>query len=100
MKDMEHDWLGSIIAHHIKFHPSDDLQTLITVEEMWRMQWKRETIGTLKDTRCHLGKIVFKEMIWFSLMHPPFWFSMLKPKKATLILLEGKYSRSLLGSLI
>ena len=27
---MEHqDWLGSIITHHIKFHPSDDLQTFL-----------------------------------------------------------------------
>jgi len=25
----------------------------ITVEEMWRMQWKRGTIRTLKETRCH-----------------------------------------------
>jgi len=25
---------------------------LITVEEMWRIQWKRETIGTLEETRC------------------------------------------------
>src|SRR5882724_5670861 len=24
------------------------------------MQWKRQTIGTLKETRCHLWKIVFK----------------------------------------
>jgi len=35
---------------------------LITVEEMWRMQWKGQTIGTLKETRCHLWKIVFKEL--------------------------------------
>jgi len=41
---------------------------LITVEEMWRMQWKRQTTGTLKETRCHsetigvpLMEIVFKE---------------------------------------
>jgi len=28
-KDMEHqDWLGSIIAHHIKFHPSDDFMDI------------------------------------------------------------------------
>jgi len=26
-------------------------------------------------------KIVFKEMIWFNLRHPPFWFSMLESKK-------------------
>ena len=49
----------------------------ITVEEMWRTWWKRETIGTLKEARCHSWKIVFKEMILFSLMYPPFWFSML-----------------------
>jgi len=36
-------------------------------------------------------KFVFKEMIWLGLMHPPFWFSMLESKKATLILLEEKY---------
>ena len=30
---------------------------LITVEKMWRMWWKRETIGTLKETRCHLETI-------------------------------------------
>ena len=41
---------------------------LITVEEMWEMQWKRQTIGTLKEKRCHsetmevsLMKIVFRE---------------------------------------
>jgi len=43
----------------------------------------------LKETRCHSWKIVFKEMIQFGLMHPPFWFSMLETKKAMLILLEG-----------
>src|SRR5882724_5652659 len=68
----------------------------IIVEEMWRMWWKRETIGTLKETRCHSWKIVFKEMIQLGSIHPPFWFSMLKSKMAMLILLEGKYSRSLL----
>jgi len=50
----------------------------------------------LKETMCHLRKTVFKEMLQFCLMHPPFWFSTLKSKKATLIWLEGKYSRSLL----
>src|SRR5882724_11449321 len=35
---------------------------LITVEEMWRMQWKRQNNRTLKETRCHLWKIVFKEL--------------------------------------
>src|SRR5882724_9811974 len=47
---------------------SDQPVALITVEEMWRMQWKRQTIGILKETRCHLEtievplmKIVFKE---------------------------------------
>jgi len=46
-------------------------------------------MGTLKETRCHLWKTVFKEMIQFCLMHPLFWFSMLKYKKAMFILLEG-----------
>ena len=27
---MEQDWLGNIIAHHIQFHPSDDLQIFLT----------------------------------------------------------------------
>ena len=44
-----------------------------------------DTIGTLKETRCHLWKIVFNEMIWFSLMYEPFWFSTLEFKKAMLI---------------
>jgi len=44
-----------------------------------------------KGTRCHSWKIVFKEMIQLSLMYPPFWCSTLESKKATLILLEGKY---------
>jgi len=48
---------------------------LITVEEMWRIWWKREAIGTLKETRCHLWKNVFKEIICFGLMYPPFWLS-------------------------
>ena len=30
-------------------------------------------------------------MIQFGLMYPPFWFSMLEYKKATLILLEEKH---------
>jgi len=30
---------------------------LITVEKMWKMQWKRQTIGSLKKTRCHLETI-------------------------------------------
>jgi len=31
MKDMEHqDWLGSIVAHCIKSHPSDDFLTFLT----------------------------------------------------------------------
>ena len=29
----------------------------ITVEQMWRMWWKRERIRTLKETRCHLETI-------------------------------------------
>jgi len=62
-----------------------------------------EIVGKERDNRESKGdkvplwKIVFKEMIWFGLRYPPFWFSMLKSKKATLILLEGKYS---LGRLI
>jgi len=35
--------------------------TLLTVEEMWRMQWKRKIIGTQQETRCHLWKNVLKE---------------------------------------
>ena len=27
----------------------------------WRIQWKGQTIGTLKETRCHSWKFVFKE---------------------------------------
>jgi len=41
---------------------SAQLVVFITVEEMWRMQWKKETIGTLKKTRCHLWEKVFKEI--------------------------------------
>ena len=29
---------------------------------MWKMQWKGQTIRILKETRCHSGKIVFKEL--------------------------------------
>jgi len=59
----------------------------ITVENMWKMQWKGQTIGALKETRCHSKTIevplvenVFKEFDWLGLMYPPFWFSMLKSK--------------------
>jgi len=90
-----------LIPMKLGYHPTDlgSLawpMALITVEEMWRMQWKRETIGTLKETRCHSEtievhswKIVFRRWFGFGLMHPPFWFSIFKSKKATLILLEG-----------
>jgi len=30
---------------------------LVTMEKKWRMQCKRETIGILKETRCHLETI-------------------------------------------
>ena len=43
------------------FQPQPNLW-LTTVEKMWRMQWKGQTIGTLKETRCHSWKIVFKEL--------------------------------------
>jgi|SRR5882724_2238236 len=36
---------------------------LTTVEKMWRMQWKSQTVGTLKETGCHSWKIVFKEIV-------------------------------------
>jgi len=62
------------------------------------MWWKRKTIGTLKETRCHLEtievplmEIIFKELIQLGFMYSPFWFSMLEYKKAMLILLEGKH---------
>ena len=48
---------------HEAWLSSMDLMTLaqlvvfITVEEMWRNQWKEKTIGTLKETRCHLETI-------------------------------------------
>ena len=35
------------------------------------------------------GKLCLRSLVWLGLMYPPFWFSMLKYKKATLILLEG-----------
>ena len=60
------------------------------------MREKRQTIGTLKETRCHSDTIevplmesVFKEFDLVSLMYPAFWFSMLESKMAMLILLEG-----------
>ena len=52
----------------------------------------------LGDNRSAPHGKLFKEMIQFCLIYPPFWFSMLKSKQAILILLEGN-SRSLtLGS--
>src|SRR5882724_7821220 len=45
-------WLSST-----NFATSAQTVELITVEEMWRMWWKRQTIGTLKETRCHLETI-------------------------------------------
>jgi len=46
----------------------------------------------LRDNRdATQGKLYLRSLIWLGLMYPPFWFSMLKSKKATLILLEGKH---------
>jgi len=39
-------------------------------------------------------------MIWLGLIYPPFWFSMLESKQATLIFLEGNSISLTLGSLI
>jgi len=57
----------------------------------------------LKETECHWETIevphmegVFKELVWLGLRYPPFWFSMLESKKATLILLEGNLRTSYL----
>jgi len=36
------------------------------------------------------GKLYLRSLIWLGLMYPPFWFSKLESKEATLILLEGK----------
>ena len=45
----EHPWL---IPRKLGYHPQSHnlglTMTPITVEEMWRMWWKRETIGTLR----------------------------------------------------
>ena len=38
------------------------------------------------------GKCILRSLIWSGLMYPPFWFSMLKSKKAMLILLEGNFN--------
>ena len=51
----------------------------------------------LRETKCHsetikvplVEKCILRSLIWLCLIYPPFWFSMLKSKKATLILLEG-----------
>src|SRR5882724_5980570 len=42
------------------------------------------------------GKRYLRSLIWLGLMFPPFWFSTLKYKKATLILLEGNSRTSYL----
>src|SRR5882724_10901003 len=42
------------------------------------------------------GKGYLRSLIWLGLMYPPFWFSTLKSKKATLILLEGNLRTSYL----
>ena len=89
--DSHEDWLSSTDLV-ISAQPV----ALITVGEMWRMWWKRETIGTLKETRCQSWKTVFKEMIWFCLMYPPFWFSTLESKKGYAHITGSKDWRSLL----
>src|SRR5882724_13430130 len=44
----------------------------------------------LEDNRgATHGKVYLRSLIQSGLMYPPFWFSTLKSKKATLILLEG-----------
>jgi len=69
---------------------------LIIVEEMWRMQWKRETIWTLNQKRCHSETIeeplvekCFKEIIHFGLIYPPSGSLCSNINKAMLILLAG-----------
>jgi len=45
----------------------------------------------LRDNRsATCGKLYLRSLIQLGLMHPPFCFSILKSKKAMLILLEGK----------
>src|SRR5882724_7559746 len=65
-----------LIPMKIGYHPhvsqpQPDLWHLSLWRKMCGECSGRETIGTLKETRCHSWKIVFKEMIQFSLMCPP-----------------------------
>ena len=51
----------------------------------------------LRDNRgATHGKVYLRSLIWLGLMYPPFWFSTLESKKATLILLEGNLRTSYL----
>jgi len=51
---------------------------------------KRDKVPLRDNRSATCGKLYLRSLIQLGLMYPPFWFSMLESKKATLILLEGK----------
>ena len=81
----------SLGEHTYVSWPQPNMQPPIISEQRCEIRRKSKTNEVLKGDKVPL---VFKGMIWFSLKYPPIWFSMLKYKKDTLILLEGN-SRSI-----
>src|SRR5882724_3907885 len=71
---------------------------------MWRNVVEETNNRDPKGDKVPLGdnrgathkKGYLRSLIWLGLIYPPFWFSTLKSKKATLILLEGNLRTSYL----
>ena len=91
-------------------HTHHDFGQFLWILSLWRecvecdvmrqCKFSEETTWHSKTIEVPLVENCTWDMIELSLMHPPFWFSMLKYKQATLILLEGNLRSLTPGSLI
>src|SRR5882724_3060032 len=61
------------------------------VEETDNREPKGDKVPLRDNKGATHGKLYLRSLIQLGLMYPPFWLSMLKSKKAMLILLEGKH---------
>ena len=61
------------------------------MEETDNKALKRDKVPLGDKRGATQGKVYLRSLIWLGLIHPPFWFSMLKYKNAMFILLEGTF---------
>src|SRR5882724_9958032 len=61
------------------------------VEESNNRDPKGDKVPLREIRGATCGKMYLRSLIQLGLMYPPFWFSTLESKKATLISLEGKH---------